>query len=329
MAPAVVVCTRCGGENSPKLRYCGTCGTSLSKKSASSTRPSAPAPETVSPAAAPPATANRTAVSAQKRPAAAQPEAPRERTCWRCNAVVLPRAAFCQECGADLRSGASGRGPVAPAARLIVIAQDGTPGREYPIEAGRLEIGRTQGDIQLPEDPYVCPAHARITFQDSRFELEDLSSVNGIFIRLTQSSPLTDGDLLLAGLQVLRFEVVAPEHQNFGQAAERGTRVFGSPAVHRQARLVQLTVEGMERDIVYLHRGQTTIGRETGDIVFTDDPFMSRQHAMLTQTAPGEFSVSDLNSSNGTFLAIRGNHGLTDGDQMRIGQHLFQLRVDG
>jgi pSer/pThr/pTyr-binding forkhead associated (FHA) protein len=68
------------------------------------------------------------------------------------------------------------------------------------------------------------------------------------------------------------------------------------------------------------------IGRETCDIVFTADPFLSRRHASIRRNpVTGEFSVVDLESSNGTFLAIRGEVGLTDGDYLRIGQHLFRL----
>ncbi len=221
----------------------------------------------------------------------------------------------------------SGSATAPPPARLIVIAQDGTPGREYPIEGGTLEIGRESGHIVLREDPYVCPNHARIFFDAGRFQLRNQSAVNGVYVRLTATTPLQDGDLVLAGLQVLRFETVPTNEQNLGQAVENGTRVFGSPAAPRLARLVQRTVEGGSRNIFYIHKTETTVGRETGDIVFTEDPFMSRQHAMISQVSQGAFTLSDLNSSNGTFLGLRGDRTLNDGDQLRIGQHLFQLRI--
>jgi pSer/pThr/pTyr-binding forkhead associated (FHA) protein len=68
------------------------------------------------------------------------------------------------------------------------------------------------------------------------------------------------------------------------------------------------------------------IGRETGDIVFTADPFLSRRHAALRRSATtGEFSLLDLDSSNGTFIAITGEVSLANGDFLRIGQHLFRV----
>jgi pSer/pThr/pTyr-binding forkhead associated (FHA) protein len=256
-----------------------------------------------------------------------QPLSPR---CWRCSSDVAPGAAFCQSCGADL-SRAGGHPAVAPPpqARLIVIAQDGTPGKQYPVVGGQLDIGRESGGIVLSDDPYVCPRHARISWKNGRFYISDLGSVNGVFARLTAAESLTHGDLVLTGLQVLRFETVAPEEQAQAQAMERGTRLFGSPATPRYARLVQRTVEGIARDVFHIHKTQTTIGRETGDLVFTDDPFMSRQHAVVNRLDNGHFTLDDLGSSNGTFIAIRNERRINDGDYVRIGQHLFQLRVDG
>jgi pSer/pThr/pTyr-binding forkhead associated (FHA) protein len=78
-----------------------------------------------------------------------------------------------------------------------------------------------------------------------------------------------------------------------------------------------------------LYRDETVIGRESGDIVFTSDPFMSRQHAAISRDPyEATFTLRDLGSSNGTYLAIRGEVTLQNGDHLRIGQHLFRLEVD-
>jgi pSer/pThr/pTyr-binding forkhead associated (FHA) protein len=65
-----------------------------------------------------------------------------------------------------------------------------------------------------------------------------------------------------------------------------------------------------------------------GDIVFTNDPFMSRRHAAIARDpASGTFTLRDLGSSNGTYLAIRGEREIAQGDHVRIGQHLFRLDI--
>ncbi len=218
-----------------------------------------------------------------------------------------------------------------PSASLVVIAQDGTPGRHYPLGGPVTEIGREKGDIVLGKDPYVCPLHARLTYKSRGFSLEDLGSVNGVYVRLGAGPiELKDGDLLLIGLAVLRFEIVEESESRYGVAVRGTTRVFGSPSVPRRARLVVQTTEDQSRDIFYISRAETIVGREAGDIVFTDDPFMSRRHAAIRRSATSNtYTLRDLGSSNGTFIAIRGHQPLSHGDFVRIGQHLFRLDVHG
>jgi len=57
---------------------------------------------------------------------------------------------------------------------------------------------------------------------------------------------------------------------------------------------------------------------------------MSRRHASLTRDpSTGTMTLRDLGSSNGTYLAIRGEREISHGDHLRVGQHLFRLDVDG
>lgn len=215
-----------------------------------------------------------------------------------------------------------------PDAELVVIAQDGSPGRKYPLAGVRTVIGSSEADIALRKDPYVSPLHAEISYRNGRFYLEDRGSLNGVFVRLGGSVPLTSGDLLLLGLGVLRFEIVEESERNLAPQSRQGVRVFGTPPAPRYARLTTQTVEGVARDRYYLSRAETVLGREVGDIVFTDDPFMSRRHAAIRRDPnTNHFTIRDLGSSNGTFIALRTEHALSPGDHIRIGQHLFRLDV--
>jgi pSer/pThr/pTyr-binding forkhead associated (FHA) protein len=261
--------------------------------------------------------------------------------------------AFCQFCGARLHAlpaakgrNAEGLQPKDPdlrgqwrepergtglprrsaaGARLVVIAQDGTPGREYDLSEEQTDIGRDEGSILLPNDPYVSPRHARLSSKNGGYFLRDLGSVNGVYVRLRRPAKLEHADLVLVGLEVLRFELVSDAEKGLGPAAERGAHVFGSPAAPRYARLCQRTVEGVTRDVFYLTRDETIVGREAGDVVFTGDPFMSRRHAAVSRDQGNRFTLRDLGSSNGTYLAIRGEIELENGDHIRVGQHLFRL----
>jgi hypothetical protein len=144
---------------------------------------------------------------------------------------------------------------------------------------------------------------------------------------------LEDQDLFLVGQQVLRFEVVKDAEEGFGVASDNGTLLFGTPATPRYARLSQRTVEGVVRDIFHVRRAETVIGREGSDIVFTDDPFLSRRHAVLRvhgggAEGPRRYTLSDLGSSNGTFLQVHEEIELRNGDHFRIGQQLFRFDLE-
>ena len=120
--------------------------------------------------------------------------------------------------------------------------------------------------------------------------------------------------------------------------------MFGSPAAPRYARLSQRTVEGVTRDVYYVRKVETVLGRESGDVVFTEDPFLSRRHAAIRvlgrdgapflpsgsagTKSPADgvsFALVDLGSSNGSFLRIRNEIELIPGDHFRVGQQLFRV----
>jgi pSer/pThr/pTyr-binding forkhead associated (FHA) protein len=74
---------------------------------------------------------------------------------------------------------------------------------------------------------------------------------------------------------------------------------------------------------------ETVLGRESGDVVFTEDPFLSRRHAAIRvmdeKSRAPTFALVDLGSSNGSFLRIRGEIDLVAGDHFRVGQQLFRV----
>jgi pSer/pThr/pTyr-binding forkhead associated (FHA) protein len=82
-----------------------------------------------------------------------------------------------------------------------------------------------------------------------------------------------------------------------------------------------------------LRKAETIMGREQGDIVFTDDPFLSRRHALIRVKNPDGpnpiYTLGDMESSNGTFLRIRGEVEIQHGDELRMGQQLFRLDLSG
>ncbi len=323
--PTVRVCARCHGSSDPTSQFCKFCGAPLAD-------PPTPSPRVNDAPTVPVAALEPAPQAPPARVAPAPPQTP-----------VVAEAPVA---------------PVAPAApapraarqthgRLITIAKDGGEGESHPLSES-LDIGRLEGDIVVPEDRYVSPRHARLTLRDGQLRLRDLGSTNGIYLKVPGPKPrgtggpgarpsehdeiellevpLEDQDLILLGQQVIRFEVVKGAEEGLGPAVQHGTLLFGTPASPRYARLCQRTVEGVVRDVFYVRKPETVLGRESGDVVFPDDPFLSRRHAVIrTDAAKKAFFLADFGSSNGTFLQIRGEVSLQHGDEFRVGQQLFRV----
>jgi len=229
----------------------------------------------------------------------------------------------------------SPKAPIQRPTRLVVVVEDGSDGKAFELKGPVVAIGRTEGDIVLFDDPYVSPRHARIVEREGKWLVQDLHSTNGIYVRLRGRKTLESGDLILLGSQVLQFQLVSDEERQLGPANQHGTRVFGSKPMTRLARLDQRTVTGLVGDVHYIVREETILGRETGDIVFTADAFLSRRHAAIRRepsssngssaNGASRFHIEDLDSSNGTYVAISRETALEHGDRVRIGQHLFRF----
>jgi len=209
-----------------------------------------------------------------------------------------------------------------------MLAPDGSVSRTLLLESDRVDLGRSEGEIVLAHDCYLSGRHARFTLGAEGVSVRDLDSLNGIYLRLRNRSELRDGDIFLVGLELLRFELVAPDSRAGYPIRIYGCTLFGSATSPRYARLSEVTNDGLPRNVFFIGSDETILGREVGDIVFTGDPFMSRRHAALNRNpATGNFTLTDLGSSNGTFLRVRGKVELKAGDHLRIGQQLFRFDV--
>jgi pSer/pThr/pTyr-binding forkhead associated (FHA) protein len=78
----------------------------------------------------------------------------------------------------------------------------------------QLVIGREGHDVNFPDDPFISGRHAQVTALDAQrataelpFELSDLGSKNGTFLRMRGETPLQHGDYVFIGQQLLRVEI--------------------------------------------------------------------------------------------------------------------------
>ena len=222
--------------------------------------------------------------------------------------------------GRELASG-SGR------ARLIAVRRDGTDGATYEVGSAQFDVGRTEGDLTF-DDPHLAARHARLSYRDGQHVIMPLETRNGIYVRIRQPVELFDGDQFLIGKQVLRFEVPFEVEKSLRPAVEHGVVYFGTPVKPPWGRLRQMTAAGTSRDVYHLTRAEVTLGREQGELVFPDDEFLSRRHAQVGFRS-SRANLTDLGSSNGTFVRLRGQHLLSPGDLIRVGDELLRFEPDG
>ena len=291
----MIKCGRCGNANGPEVVFCQFCGTRLIAEPLSEVPIGRPAP--VAPAAA---VASNRSTDRMVEPAPA-------------GGPISPMAAA-------IRVGQQQVG-----FRLVVVHRDGTDGISYNLLGDQIDIGRTEGDL-LFEDPHLAPRHARVVASLTGRVLTPLESPNGVYVRLRGPIDLQDGDHILVGKQVLRFELLTDAERSLRPALEHGVVVFGTPVRPPWARLRQVTPAAISRDIFHLTRPDVALGRETADLVFSDDEFMSRRHAQIS-FRNGRGHLEDLGSSNGTFLRLRGPHGLNSGDLIRMGDELLRFEI--
>jgi pSer/pThr/pTyr-binding forkhead associated (FHA) protein len=252
----------------------------------------------------------------------------REAGCPSCAAVLPPGTNYCPSCGRKL-IGTETRVPAPQAEpqppRLVVVRRDGSDGPTYPITRAQFDIGRTEGDLMF-EDPHMAARHARIIERAGAHIIVPLENRNGVYLRIREPVDLTDGDHVLIGKEVLRFDLLPDVERTVRPALEHGVVLFGTPLRSPWGRLRQMTTAGTCRDVYHLNRSEIVLGREQGDVVFAEDEFLSRRHAQLEFHA-GRVVLSDLGSSNGTFVRLRAQHVFTPGEMIRIGDELLRFEI--
>lgn len=210
---------------------------------------------------------------------------------------------------------------------LVSVKRDGSDGDSFSLRGEWIDVGRDEAStVAFPDDRFLAARHARIEWDGSTAHVAPLDELNGVFQRIDAERSLDSGDILLVGREVLRFEIVEDDERVIAPLIRHGVALFGSPPREPWGRLHQLVPNGGVRDVRYLSGDALVIGREEGDLVFRDDAFLSRRHAMI-KWKDNRASVEDLNSSNGTFIRLKKRTKVGDRDHLRMGDQLFRLEL--
>jgi hypothetical protein len=350
----VIVCPRCSKENQDHYKFCLGCGAELPRNAAhqpkSFTAPTPPAgmpqgsagglsaARSFSAPVAPDAP-TQVAVSPESRrgEAAAAPvgsgvQAPLDvLSCPKCGSSVPKNFKFCGSCGhpmAQVQAAAAAPAPQAakpaqaPATAqrgsLVLIRPDGSEGDSMPL-ADSTPVGRQLGGV-FSSDLYLSPRHATFSFEGAQLFVRDDDSLNGVYVRIDRDAPveLVENSVFRIGQELIRFNAIVPV-----PVGSDGVEIMGSPDpgyIGRLSLVVGRTTAGNSFPIPPhgLH-----LGRERGDLIFPEDGYVSGLHARV-HAESGRVFLTDVGSSNGTFVRVAGRRSVRSGDLVLIGQQLFR-----
>lgn len=210
---------------------------------------------------------------------------------------------------ADAMSGARGR--------LVLVRPDGSEGERIPLHAELTVIGR---DSRGPfaGDMYLSPKHAAFTFQGNTLRVRDQESANGVYLCIARQTPteISSGTVFRIGQEVIRFEAIE-------SAAKGDVEVMGSPNPGYLGRICLVIGKTATGNCFCIPPEGMHLGRERGDILFPEDGYVSGLHCRIHGEG-GRIYLTDLGSSNGTFLRIQSETAVPSGGLLLLGQQLFR-----
>ncbi len=343
----MIYCKKCGRPNEDHYRFCLGCGARLEHQKASSPAPKSPSPAEIKPKTQPepakstslaslsrpmnvgskPAPESKPAPAPKPAPEPAPP-AVEERICTNCGAQVAPGNAFCGKCGTPYKGPTSSKTamhhPVTPKAELVLIQADGSSGARLPLHNGERVVGRD--DDTFKADPFISPVHARFKVDDQgAITVYDEKSLNGVFVRLDAPIPLQHGDTFRVGLELLRYHDAASMAWQPSEDTD-ATAPQASLPVKNWGRLERIISPEASSHAYMLTGEEISIGRDVGDILFSNDAFVSGRHAAI-KLQGDKVVLEDLGSSNGTFIRLREPRQLKHGDTLLIGQQLMMIHI--
>jgi pSer/pThr/pTyr-binding forkhead associated (FHA) protein len=239
---------------------------------------------------------------------------------------------FCASCGFKLARqpsvqpaaahSAPAAAPVGGGVVLTALRADGTEAGAYPLPGGTVTIGRDTGSV-FAGDSYLSPRHATFTPRSGKMFVRDESSLNGIYRKLRREEPATVnfGDIFRIGQEIVRFEALTAQAANAD-----GVERLGSPSKGYVGRVALIIGRDASGNAYPVPESGLHLGRERGDVLFPEDGYVSGLHCRISWQ-DGRLFLTDLGSSNGTFLRLSNEAEIYNGDILLMGQQLFRVTL--
>ena len=360
----MITCPKCSKDNQDHYKFCLGCGAELPRDAAPKPfSPQTPS-QGVKAAAAVPGGSAAPAVAAPAQGLGPPPQAsggaafasapsgggggaggsppPGGPTvvCPQCSHINSPSNLFCGSCGFRLGGSAAPKaapplssGPPAPIGGagagtvvLTALRADGTEAGTFALPGTTVTVGRETGAI-FAGDSYLSPRHATFKQQGagpgSRVTVKDEGSLNGVYKKLVRDVPveLRPHDMFRIGQEIIKFEPL----QTVPPAPD-GVERLGSPAKGYVGRIALVIGREVTGNAFPIPETGVHLGRERGDVLFPEDGYVSGLHCRLSWEG-GRLLLTDLGSSNGSFMRLHEETEVKTGDVLLMGQQLFRVAV--
>lgn len=328
----MIICQKCAKENQDHYKFCLGCGAELPKEGAAKAfSPPTPGPQAAAAVAAP---VQAPAVAASP---ASQAVPSGKVACPQCGHANTAGNLFCGSCGFRLTAAsapiASAPPPAVQAAPipsapgqpkvvLTALRADGTEAGTFALPADNVTLGRESGGI-FAADSYLSPKHATFRLVSGRLFVKDENSLNGVYRKLMRDKPveLKSSDVFRIGQEILKFEPLEKP-----VASPDGVERLGAPSKGYIGRVALVVGRETTGNAFPVPETGIHLGRERGEVLFPEDGYVSGLHCQIAMNG-GRVYLTDLGSSNGTFMRMKEEVEVTTGDILLMGQQLFRIAM--
>lgn len=211
---------------------------------------------------------------------------------------------------------------------VLTVLDDGSldVGEEIRIRKPSFVIGRSGGDLVLPNDSTISGRHAEIRLVQNRgvaqWTLHNLESINGTFVRVNHASFFAD-TIVIIGSRRYRLDAT------FQQSSDRqpGTLLVDQQMLD-QGWPTLVDAAGRPESMRYLIRKPAIGigGLFSGCDIEIDDPLVAKRHATLHRDPNGVWQLVALKTRNGVWANIH-SIPLTSFCYFQCGEQRFRFAI--
>ncbi len=225
-----------------------------------------------------------------------------------------------------------------PPQAVLVVRDDGrTTGEMIRMRSDHFLIGRTEGDLKIPDDEQISKRHVALARQvvsgEMRWVITDLQSRNGLFVRVNRA-PLANRAEVLLGSSRYRFEVVAAPLADTEAQLNLNLQDLQSKTKPPQVMLepgtevfTEVLASGNGARWILADREYWIGTHDACELKRANDPFLAPRHAKLSRSLRGTWVIENQQTLNGVWLRLpQVTVRLGGSCEFQIGEQRFQFQ---